>query len=80
MPIAHPIYVVAACDEYKFRATFRFPFHAHWFKPFSVCSRMPNTALHRNSRCPRPFNVTFHLFLLVALHHCRHRLWVSLIR
>ena len=41
---------------------------------------LANKALHRNSRCPRTFNVTFHLFLLVALHHCRHRLWVSLNR
>jgi hypothetical protein len=24
--------------------------------------------------------ITFHSFPLVALHHCRHRLWVSLIR
>ena len=45
-----------------------------------VPAQPANNALHRNSRCPRPFNVTFHLFLLVALHHCRHRLWVSLIR
>lgn len=40
----------------------------------------PNKALHRNSRCPRTFKVTFYFIPLVALHHCRHRLWVSLIR
>ena len=40
----------------------------------------PNKALHRDSRCPRPFNATFHLYPLVALHRCRHRLRVSLFR
>ena len=40
----------------------------------------PNKALHRNSRCPRTFIVTFHSIPLVARHHCRHRLWVSFFR
>ena len=30
-----------------------------------------NKTLHRNSRCPRPFNVSFILIVLSALHHHR---------
>ncbi len=40
----------------------------------------PNNALHRNSRYPRPLNIMGNFMVSFPLHHCRHRLWVSLIR
>jgi hypothetical protein len=39
---------------------------------------MANNALHPTAGTPATFNITFHLYPLVALRHRRHRLWVSL--
>ena len=50
MPIQHPVFIVSAGHEHKFRATVRFPFHTCWFKVFThifvqLFRRMPNPAL-----------------------------------
>ena len=42
--------------------------------------KQANKALHPTAGMLATFNVTFHWIPLVALHHCRHRLWVSLVR
>jgi hypothetical protein len=42
---------------------------------------MANNALHPTAGTPATFSLTFHVRSFhFALHHHRHRLWVSLIR
>ena len=45
-----------------------------------TANKSSNKGAAPNSRCSRTFRVTFHSSPLVALHHCRRRLWVSLSR
>ena len=40
----------------------------------------PNNALHRNSQCALRSDFLDSFMVSFPLHHCRHRLWVSLIR
>ena len=39
---------------------------------------MPNNALHRNSRYALRSGLGDSFMVSFPLHHCRHRLWVSL--
>ena len=69
---------LASVHPYIFRRAsgqYRLVFSWHCF-----AVEWPNTALHPTAGALATFNVTFHLFPVVALHHCRRRLWVSLIR